>query len=69
MIRRLTNVKIKQCYLDVFKYRVCNNIDYSVNKNGVFFNVATMTDDRLHDIETILKQHERTKEGRNESDA
>ena len=37
VIRRLANVKIKQCYLDVFKYLVDNNIDYSVNKNGVFF--------------------------------
>ena len=62
VIRRLTNVKIKQCYLDVFKYLVDNKLDYTVNKNGVFFNVTTMTDDRLHDIDTTLKQHKRTKE-------
>ena len=69
LLRRLTNVKIKQCYLDVFKYLIDNNIDCSVNKNGAFFNITTMTDDRLHELETILKQHERTKEGRNDRDA
>ena len=53
----------------MFKYLVDNNIDYSVNNNGVFFNITTMTDDRLHELETILKQHERTKEGRNDRDA
>ena len=64
LIRRLTNVNIKQCYLDVFKYLVDNKIDYSVNNNGVFFNITTMTDDRLHDIEKILKST--LEEGRKE---
>ena len=54
----------KQCYLDVFKYLVDNKIDCSVNNNGVFFNITTMADARLHDIEQILKQPERKKEGR-----
>ena len=69
LIRRLTHVKIRQCCLNVFKYVIDNKTDYIVDKNGVFFNVATMTYDRLHDIVATLKQHERTKEGRNESDA
>ena len=69
LLRRLTHVKIKQCYLDVFKYLVGNKIDDSVNNNGVFFNITTMTDDRLHDIEQILKQPERNKEGRKDNGA
>ena len=69
LIRRLANVKIKQCYLAVFKNLVYNKIDYNVNSNGVFFEITTMTDDILHGIEQILKQPERKKEGRKDNDA
>ena len=62
LVRQLINVKIKQCYLAVFKNLVYNKIDYNVNKNGVFFNITSMTDDRLHGIETSLQQHEKNKE-------
>ena len=58
--RRLTNVKIKQCDLDVYKYLVDNNIDYTVNKDGVFFNVTILSDNAILDINEILKQHELT---------
>ena len=53
----------------MFKYLVHNKIDYSVNNNGVFFNITTMTDDRLQDIEKILKQLERKQAGRTDNDA
>ena len=40
-----------------------------MNNNGVFFDKTTMTDDRLHDIEQILKQLERKEEGRTDNGA
>ena len=60
VIRRLTDVKINQCYLDVFKYLIDNKIDYNVNKIGVFFNITVLSDDALLYIDKILKQYEMT---------
>ena len=58
MIRRLSAIKRKNCYIDVFIFVLDHKIDYTVNNNGVFFNLSTLSNENIRDIDTIMKKYE-----------
>ena len=35
-VQRVGVVKNRDCYMELFKYLVKNNLDYTVNSNGAF---------------------------------
>ena len=61
MIRRIASARQKSCYIDIFKLIVDHNIDYTINKNGVFFNLSPLPDEVVRQIDEILKRCEQRK--------
>ena len=45
-------------FIDIFKLTVEHNVDYIVNKNGVFFNLAPFPKEVVRQIDEILKRCE-----------
>ena len=43
MIRCIASARQKTCYIQIFKLIVDHKIDYTVNKNGVFFQSVAST--------------------------
>ena len=58
MVKRLSAIKRKNCYIDVFIFVLDHKIDYTVNNNGVFFNLSTLSNENIRDIDTIMKKYE-----------
>ena len=64
MIRRIASARQKTCYIEMFKLIVDHKIDYTVNKNGVFFNLSPLPDEVVRQIDEILKRCEQRKAAR-----
>ena len=58
MIKRLSAIKKRSCYIDVFIFVLDRKIDYTVNNNGVFFNLSALPHELIRDIDTIIKKYE-----------
>ena len=62
MIRRLAAAKLKSCYIDFFKLIVEHKVAYTVNRNGVFFNLSPLPDELVRQIDEIIKRCEERKQ-------
>jgi hypothetical protein len=58
LIRRINDIKNKKCYKDIFRLLLNQNINYTRNSNGIFFNLALLNDEILNKIDFILSFHE-----------
>jgi hypothetical protein len=58
LIRRINDIKNKKCYQDIFRLILNQNINYTRNSNGIFFNLALLNDEILNKIDFILSFHE-----------
>lgn len=58
LIRRINGIKNKKCYQDIFRLLLNQNINYTRNSNGIFFNLALLNDEILNKIDFILSFHE-----------
>ena len=58
LIRRINDIKNKKCYQDIFRLLLNQNINYTRNSNGIFFNLALLNDEILNKIDFILSFHE-----------
>jgi len=58
LIRRINDIKNKKCYQDIFRLILNQNINYTRNNNGIFFNLALLNDEILNKIDFILSFHE-----------
>ena len=58
LLRRITNIKYKICYKNIFKLLIKYNIKYTRNNNGIFFNLALLSDDILNEINDIILPYE-----------
>ena len=58
LVRRISEIKHKRCYIELFKVLINKNIKYMRNANGIFFDVGLLSDDVLNIIENILTFHE-----------
>ena len=62
LVRRINDIKNRKCYIDIFKLLHKKNINYTRNKNGIFFNVALLSDEVMSKICFILSSYELKKE-------
>ena len=62
MIRRLAAAKQRSCYIEIFKLIVEHKVAYTVNNNGVFFNLSPLPDELVRPIDEILKRCEQRKQ-------
>ncbi len=62
IVRRIADIDVKKCYVDTLKFLVKENINYTRNRNGIFFNVSLLSDENLNTIDSILSYHEKKKE-------
>ena len=62
MVRRLAAVKQRKCYIHIFKLIVEHDVPYTVNMNGVFFNMSHLPDDLVRQIDEIIKRCEQRKQ-------
>ena len=62
MVRRLAAVKQKRCYIAIFKLIVEHNVPYTVNNNGVFFNMSHLPEELVQQINDIIKRCEERKQ-------
>ena len=62
MVRRLAAVKQRKCYIALFKLIVEHNVPYTVNNNGVFFNMSPLPEELVRQINEIIKRCEERKQ-------
>ena len=62
MVRRLAAVKQRRCYIEIFKLIVEHNVAYTVNMNGVLFNMSSLSDELVRQIDEITKRCEERKQ-------
>ena len=62
MVRRIAAVKQNKCYIAIFKLIVAHNVPYTVNNNGVFFNMSPLPEELVRQINDIIKKCEEQKQ-------
>ena len=62
MVRRLAAVKQRKCYIQIFKLIRERDVPYTVNNNGVFFNMSHLPDDVVRKSDEIIKRCEERKQ-------
>ena len=59
VIRRISLVKKKRGYLEIVRFVVDHGIDYTLNTNGVFFNLTAVDDATISKIDNIAKKYQK----------
>ena len=62
MVRRLAAVKQRKCYIAILKLNIEHNVPYTVNNNGVFFNMSPLPEELVQQINEIIKKCEERKQ-------
>ena len=62
MVRRLAIAKKRSCYIEIFKLIVEHKVTYTVNNNGVLFNLSPLSDKLAQQIDEIIKMYEQRKQ-------
>lgn len=58
IINRIQNIKNKKNYINLFKLIIKLNISYSLNKNGIFFNLNKIDSKDLKKITNLIDSFE-----------
>tara|TARA_B100001248_G_C27359428_1_gene445596 strand:+ start:1231 stop:1464 length:234 start_codon:yes stop_codon:yes gene_type:complete len=58
IINRIQNIKNKKNYINLFKLIIKLNISYSINKNGIFFNLNKIDSKDLKKITNLIDSFE-----------
>ena len=61
LFKRITDVKKKNCYIRILKIIKEDNLKYTQNDNGIFFNLTNLSNELLTKIELILQEYENKK--------
>ena len=61
LIKRINDIKTKKCYIKIFKLIHNDNLKYTKNDNGIFFNITNLSDEILTNIDIILNFYESKK--------
>jgi len=64
LVRRIADVKDKSCYLEILELIHTGELMYTVNNNGIFFNLATVPDPTINKMSAILTKYENRKRRR-----
>jgi len=62
MVRRLAAVKQRRCFLEILKLIVEHKVAYTVNMNGVVFNLSSLSGELVQQIDEIIKRCEQRKQ-------
>ena len=62
MVKRLAAVKQRRCYIEICKLIVERKVAYTVNMNGVFFNMSPLPEELVRQINEIIKRCEERKQ-------
>ena len=57
LIRRIGLIKKKKAHLEIFRVIVDNKIEYTLNGNGVFFNLSAIDDGIISQIDIVVKKY------------
>ena len=57
LIRRIGLIKKKKVYIEIFRVIVDNKIEYTLNGNGVFFNLSAIDDGIISQIDIVVKKY------------
>ena len=57
LIRRIGLIKKKKVYIEIFRVIVDNNIPYTLNGNGFFFNLSAIDDGIISQIDIVVKKY------------
>jgi len=58
IINKIQNIKNKKNYINLFKLIIKLNISYSLNKNGIFFNLNKIDNKDLNKIINLIDSFE-----------
>ncbi len=58
IINKIQNIKNKKNYINLFKLIIKLNISYSLNKNGIFFNLNKIDNKDLNKIIDLIDSFE-----------
>lgn len=58
IINKIQNIKNKKNYINLFKLIIKLNISYSLNKNGIFFNLNKIDNKDLNKIVDLIDSFE-----------
>ena len=61
LVKRIGDVKNKKCYIKIFKLIHGDNLSYTKNDNGIFFNLSILSDQILTQIDYIIQYYENIK--------
>ncbi len=61
MVRRLAAVKNKRCYIEIFRLLIEHKVAYTVNMNDILFNLSSLPDELVRQIDEIIKRSEERK--------
>ena len=67
LIKRINDIKTKKCYIKIFKLIHNDNLKYTKNDNGIFFNISNLSDEILTNIDIILRFYESKKDNGEQS--
>ena len=59
MIRRIAAARRQSCYIENSKLIVEQNVEYTWDKNDIFFNLVPLSDDVARQIDEVVKGRKR----------
>ena len=62
MVRHLAAVKKRRCYIEIFRLIIEHKVAYIVSINGVLFNMSSLPDELVRQIDEIIKRCEERKQ-------
>jgi len=68
LIRRISNIENKQCYMDLLDLVHTHDLHYTVNSNGIYCNLATVSDEIIQIMMDTVGHYENRKRLKEKSD-
>lgn len=59
IVNKIDKIKNKKLYLKIFKIIHTNKCNYTVNTNGIFFNMTNIDNCTLYKIEQVIDKYEK----------
>ena len=56
LVLQIKSLNNKQFYIELFKIVIENEIDYSSNNNGIFFNVNKLSNELFYKIQNFVSE-------------
>ena len=57
LVRRIGLIKKRKAHMEIFRVVVDNNIEYTLNGNGIFSNLSAIDDGIISQIDIVVKKY------------